>query len=103
MTKDLQELASMRKIFGRRGGWSARGLLEARADQPLLCLFWSALTVFEPPPQGWSIPDIDPDIFIILIKWVCAASGFRGTESKLNLIKLCYAFHLAKKWWMMQD
>ncbi|KAK1245458.1 hypothetical protein MKX08_005087 [Trichoderma sp. CBMAI-0020] len=65
--------------------------------------FWSALTVFEPPPQGWSIPDIDPDIFTILIKCVHTASGLRGTEKKLNLIKLCYAFNLAKKWWMMQD
>ncbi|KAM0464993.1 hypothetical protein ACHAPV_001985 [Trichoderma viride] len=67
------------------------------------CPFWSALTVFEPPPQGWSIPDVDPEIFTILIECVYTTSGFHGTESGLNLVKLCYAFNLAKKWWMMQD
>jgi hypothetical protein len=41
--------------------------------------FWSALTVFEPPRQGWSIPDIDHEIFTILIERVYTQFGFHGT------------------------
>lgn len=67
------------------------------------CPFWSALTVFEPPPQGWSIPDVDSEIFTILIECVYTESGLHGTESGLNLVKLCYAFNLAKNWWMKKD
>lgn len=65
--------------------------------------FWSALTVFEPPPQGWSIPDVNSEIFTILIECVYTPSGLHGTESGLNLVKLCYAINLAKKWGMIQD
>ncbi|PON25809.1 hypothetical protein TGAM01_v205246 [Trichoderma gamsii] len=65
--------------------------------------FWSALAVFEPPPQGWSIPDVNHEIFTILIGCVYTEFGFHGTKSELNLVKLCYAFSLAKKWGMAQD
>jgi hypothetical protein len=67
------------------------------------CPFWSAITVFEPPPQGWSIPDVESEIFTILIECVYTSFGFHGTESGLNLVKLCHAFNLAKKWNMIQD
>lgn len=65
--------------------------------------FWSALTVFEPPSQGWSIPDVDSEIFTILIECVYTTFGLHGTESGLNLVKLCYAINLAKNWGMIQD
>ncbi|UKZ58884.1 uncharacterized protein TrAtP1_000206 [Trichoderma atroviride] len=104
MTFEFQREALLTQLY-REYLWIFVGGKRFRLPMHLLSEspFWSALTVFESPPQGWSIPDIDPDIFTILIKCVHTASGLRGTESELNLIKLCFAFNLAKKWWMMQD
>ncbi|KAL7921780.1 hypothetical protein ACQKWADRAFT_327393 [Trichoderma austrokoningii] len=65
--------------------------------------FWSALTVFEPPPQGWSMPDINTEIFSVLIECVYSTCGLHGTENGLNLVKLCYAFDLARTWSMIKD
>ncbi|KAL7966537.1 hypothetical protein HDV63DRAFT_397132 [Trichoderma sp. SZMC 28014] len=65
--------------------------------------FWSALTVFEPPPQGWSIPHVNFEIFTILIECVYTEFGFHGTEIGLSLIKLCCALILAKNWGMRRD
>ncbi|KAL9489668.1 hypothetical protein ACSS6W_001945 [Trichoderma asperelloides] len=86
-------------LWIRVGGKSFRLPTQLLSEYP----FWFALTVFEPPPQGWSIPDVNPEIFTILLECVYTICGLHGTESGLNLVKLCYAVNLAKRWGMIED
>ncbi|KAH0494505.1 hypothetical protein TgHK011_001122 [Trichoderma gracile] len=65
--------------------------------------FWNALLYLEQPPQGWSMPGVDADIFAVLMECVYSTSGLHGTEDGLNLVKLCYAFLLAGRWGMAHD
>ncbi|OTA04819.1 Serine/threonine protein kinase [Trichoderma parareesei] len=65
--------------------------------------FWNALLYLEQPPQGWSMPGVDADIFVVLMECVYSTSGLHGTEDGLNLMKLCYAYLLAGRWGMPHD
>ncbi|PTB67660.1 hypothetical protein BBK36DRAFT_1116117 [Trichoderma citrinoviride] len=65
--------------------------------------FWNALLYLEQPPQGWSMPGVDPEIFVVLMECVYSTSGLHGTENGLNLVKLCYAYLLAGRWSMAHD
>lgn len=49
------------------------------------------------------MPDVNSDIFGILLECVYSTSGLHGTECGLNLVKLCYAFNLARTWGMSDD
>ncbi|PTB79036.1 hypothetical protein M440DRAFT_1468032 [Trichoderma longibrachiatum ATCC 18648] len=65
--------------------------------------FWNALLYLEQPPQGWSMPGVEADIFVVLMECVYSTSGLQGTEDGLNLVKLCLAYLLAGRWNMAHD
>ncbi|KAL7792168.1 hypothetical protein V8C37DRAFT_410127 [Trichoderma ceciliae] len=81
------------------GGKTFRVPIRLLAKYP----FWASLTFLEQPPQGWSMPAVDPDIFTVLIECVYSTSGLHGTEPGLNLVKICFAITLAWKWGMSQE
>ncbi|KAH6610074.1 hypothetical protein Trco_000094 [Trichoderma cornu-damae] len=65
--------------------------------------FWAAFAFMEQPPQGWSMPGVDPVIFVVLMDRVLATSELDGTEADLNLVKIFFAIALAEKWGMKEE
>ncbi|KAK5996678.1 hypothetical protein PT974_02018 [Cladobotryum mycophilum] len=65
--------------------------------------FWRVLRTMRRPAEGWSLPNEDPNIFAIVLECVYSPSGFDGTESHINLVKLMLAIVMVKRWDMSAE
>ncbi|KOS21799.1 hypothetical protein ESCO_002014 [Escovopsis weberi] len=64
---------------------------------------WGVLNTENAPAEGLVVPNEDPKIFAILLECVYSPSGFNGTETRLNMVKLVLAMAMASRWGMFEE
>lgn len=58
------------------------------------------LTGLQRPAQGWVLPNIEAELFGLLIECLVSPTGFEGSETDINLVKLFAVTSLALEWQM---